>query len=44
MMSKSKGADSRPVRIARGLPAGAFGLKMRDFYIDAVADANGLAR
>ncbi len=30
------------LRIVRGLPAGAYGLKLRDYYMSDVARANGL--
>lgn len=33
----------KPVRIVRGLPAGAYGLKLRDYYMTDVAKANGLS-
>ncbi len=35
-------AKERPIRIVRGLPAGAYGLKLRDYYMTEVAKANGL--
>ena len=34
--------QGRQIRIARGLPAGAYGLKLRDFYADEIAHANEL--
>jgi HD-GYP domain-containing protein (c-di-GMP phosphodiesterase class II) len=36
-------ASGNRVRIVRGLSAGAYGLKMRDFYVGEVARANDLA-
>lgn len=30
------------MRIVRGLPAGSYGLRMRDYYLDSIAKANGL--
>ena len=33
----------KPVRIVRGLPAGAYGLKLRDYYMTDVAKANGIS-
>lgn len=38
------GRDSagKQLRIARGLPAGAYGLKSRDYYADSIAHANRL--
>ena len=39
--SKTDGQGQR-LRIARGLPMGAFGLKLRDYYADSVANANQL--
>ncbi len=40
MTAKNSDASLRNLRIARGLPSGAYGLKMRDFYADAIVDAN----
>jgi HD-GYP domain-containing protein (c-di-GMP phosphodiesterase class II) len=37
---KSKG--SKPLRITRGLPAGAYGFKLRDYYLDEIAKQNGI--
>ena len=34
--------DGKRLRIARGLPAGAYGLKLRDFYADSLVQANKL--
>lgn len=34
--------EGKRQRIARGLPTGAYGLKMRDYYADSVAHANRL--
>jgi hypothetical protein len=30
------------LRIARGLPAGAFGFRLRDYYLDEIAKQNGI--
>jgi HD-GYP domain-containing protein (c-di-GMP phosphodiesterase class II) len=37
---KVKGAKS--LRITRGLPAGAFGFKLRDYYLDGIAKEEGI--
>ena len=37
---KAKG--SKPLRITRGLPSGAFGFKLRDYYLDEIAKQNGI--
>jgi hypothetical protein len=37
------GTEHGRMRIVRGLPAGAYGLKLRDYYMSDVARANGLA-
>ncbi|MGE0796767.1 MAG: HD-GYP domain-containing protein [Lautropia sp.] len=43
LYKESKKAKSeRPTRIVRGLPAGAFGFKLRDYYIDEIAKQNGI--
>lgn len=34
--------NGKRLRIARGLPSGAFGLKLRDYYADSIAHANNL--
>ncbi len=38
-----KETKGQQVRIVRGLPAGAYGLKLKDYYMNDVAKANGLA-
>jgi hypothetical protein len=35
-------AGNGRLRIIRGLPSGAYGLKLRDFYLSGIARANGL--
>jgi HD-GYP domain-containing protein (c-di-GMP phosphodiesterase class II) len=35
--------NEKPTRIVRGLPAGAYGLKLKDYYMADVSKANGLA-
>ncbi len=42
LLTQSKQSGTKGVRIARGLPAGAYGLKLRDFYADRIAEANDL--
>ncbi|MET0508486.1 MAG: HD-GYP domain-containing protein [Burkholderiaceae bacterium] len=38
-----KKSDARPLRITRGMQAGAFGFKLRDYYLDEkVAQQNGI--
>jgi len=39
---EGKKKDHKPSRIARGLPAGAFGFKLRDYYLDEIAKQNGI--
>lgn len=34
--------DGKALRIARGLAAGAFGFKLRDYYLDEIAKQNGI--
>jgi HD-GYP domain-containing protein (c-di-GMP phosphodiesterase class II) len=41
LLSQGKTAQGR-LRIVRGLPAGAYGLKLRDYYMADVARANGV--
>jgi HD-GYP domain-containing protein (c-di-GMP phosphodiesterase class II) len=36
-------SKTAPTRIVRGLPAGAYGLKLKDYYMNDVAKANGLS-
>ena len=38
-----KDETAKVVRIVRGLPAGAYGLKLRDYYMTEVAKANGIS-
>ncbi|MGC1441721.1 MAG: HD-GYP domain-containing protein [Burkholderiaceae bacterium] len=43
LFEKPKGADGKPIRIMRAVPAGSHGLKIKDYYgADAMARANGL--
>jgi HD-GYP domain-containing protein (c-di-GMP phosphodiesterase class II) len=42
LFKNGKDASGKQLRIARGLPAGAYGLKLRDFYADSMAHANQL--
>jgi HD-GYP domain-containing protein (c-di-GMP phosphodiesterase class II) len=37
-----EGSKTPQARIVRGLPAGAYGLKLKDYYMNDVAKANGL--
>ncbi len=39
----ASGSGSGRLRIVRGLPSGAYGLKLRDYYLSGIARANGLA-
>lgn len=41
LLTQGKTASGR-LRIVRGLPAGAYGLKLRDYYMGEIARANGL--
>lgn len=41
LLTQSKG-DGNRVRIVKGLAAGAYGLKLRDYYMGEIAQANGL--
>ena len=34
--------DAKPIRITRGLSAGAHGFKLRDYYLDEIAKQNGI--
>ncbi|MFO1197920.1 MAG: HD-GYP domain-containing protein [Burkholderiaceae bacterium] len=43
LMQQPRDAAARPVRIVRGLPSGAYGLKLRDYYASELANADGLA-
>jgi HD-GYP domain-containing protein (c-di-GMP phosphodiesterase class II) len=40
---RAKDDAAKATRIVRGLPAGAYGLKLRDYYMSDVARVNGLA-
>lgn len=42
LFKESKAKNSKPLRITRGLPAGAFGFKLRDYYLDDIAKQNGI--
>lgn len=42
LLTQGKTTQGR-LRIVRGLPSGAYGLKMRDYYMGEIARANGLA-
>jgi HD-GYP domain-containing protein (c-di-GMP phosphodiesterase class II) len=42
LFKEGKAKDSKPLRIARGLPAGAFGFRLRDYYLDEIAKQNGI--
>jgi len=42
LMQQARDNDSTPLRIVRGLPSGAYGLKLRDYYADELAAANKL--
>lgn len=42
LFQKNKAGGGQKLRIARGLPSGAYGLQMRDYYADNVANANNL--
>jgi HD-GYP domain-containing protein (c-di-GMP phosphodiesterase class II) len=41
--ARARDQDDKPMRIARGLPAGAFGFRLRDYYLDEIAKQNGIA-
>ncbi len=41
--ARARDQDDKPMRIARGLPAGAFGFRLRDYYLDDIAKQNGIA-
>jgi HD-GYP domain-containing protein (c-di-GMP phosphodiesterase class II) len=40
---EGKAKGSKPLRITRGLPSGAYGFKLRDYYLDEIAKQNGIA-
>ncbi len=42
LFKDGKKKEGKPSRITRGLPAGAFGFKLRDYYLDEVAKQNGI--
>jgi HD-GYP domain-containing protein (c-di-GMP phosphodiesterase class II) len=42
LFKEGKVDGSRPLRITRGLPAGAFGFKLRDYYLDDTARRSGV--
>lgn len=43
LFDKPKGTDGKPIRILRAVPAGSYGIQVRDYYgADAMASANGL--
>jgi hypothetical protein len=41
-MMQPRDISDKPIRITRGLPAGAYGLKIRDYYGSEIAAANNL--
>lgn len=42
LLTQKREEGTKPLRIVRGLPAGAYGLKMRDYYLGEIAKANDL--
>jgi len=42
LLAESKVKDDKPYRIARGLAAGAFGFKLRDYYLDEIGKQDGI--
>ena len=42
LFKERKSSDGLRLRIARGLPAGAFGFRLRDYYLDEIAKQNGI--
>ncbi len=42
LFEKPKGADGKPIRILRSVPAGSFGIQMKEFYGSQLANANSL--
>lgn len=43
LFDKPKGTDGKPIRILRAVPAGSYGIQVKDYYgADAMANANGL--
>ncbi len=43
LFKEGKAKGDKPLRITRGLPAGAYGFKLRDYYLDEIAKQNGIA-
>ena len=43
LFKEGKARGDKPLRITRGLPAGAYGFKLRDYYLDEIAKQNGIA-
>ena len=43
LFKESRAKGNKPLRITRGLPAGAYGFKLRDYYLDEIAKQNGIA-
>ena len=43
LFKEGKAKGSKPLRITRGLPSGAYGFKLRDYYLDEIAKQNGIA-
>jgi HD-GYP domain-containing protein (c-di-GMP phosphodiesterase class II) len=42
LLKEAKVKGSNSFRIARGLPAGAYGFKLRDYYLDEIGRQNGI--
>lgn len=42
LFKEGQAKDGKHFRITRGLPAGAFGFKLRDYYLDEIAKQNGI--
>lgn len=42
LLKEGKVKGGKPLRITRGLPAGAFGFKLRDYYLDGAAKQGGI--
>jgi HD-GYP domain-containing protein (c-di-GMP phosphodiesterase class II) len=42
LLMQPRDVNNKPIRIVRGLPAGAYGLKIRDYYGSEIAAANNL--
>jgi HD-GYP domain-containing protein (c-di-GMP phosphodiesterase class II) len=43
LFKEGRAKGSKPLRITRGLPSGAYGFKLRDYYLDEIAKQNGIA-